>query len=142
MDTDLLDRLGEIGEKTTWSLDKLLDLAHELNVNYIAGHPYPCQALVRAIIDHIPPAFGQRTFAGVVSSHGWSSQTDGSHAKRLAAYRTTGDDVMHRQIRNDPSLISMDDLPPRTQLNAVLRELLVVLEKETEGGTSNDVVGD
>ncbi|WP_265737612.1 hypothetical protein [Actinacidiphila soli] len=37
---------------------------------------------------------------------------------------------MHRQIRNDPSLITVDDVPPRTQLNAVLRELLLVLRMD------------
>jgi hypothetical protein len=71
----------------------------------------------------------------VVSSHKWGSKTDRDHAKRLSEYRTTGDDVMHRQIRNDPGLITMDDLPPRTQLNAVLRELLLVLRNDASSGS-------
>ncbi|WP_392872699.1 hypothetical protein [Streptomyces sp. LN499] len=127
IDVRLLTDLEAAGETSAWSLDKLIGLARELNSNYQAGHPYSCQALIRAIIDHIPPTFGQPGFAGVVSSHKWGSKTDRDHAKRLSEYRTTGDDVMHRQIRNDPGLITMDDLPPRTQLNAVLRELFLVL---------------
>lgn len=130
VDAGLLADLEEVGKMTTWSLDKVCGLVYELNANFSARHPYACQALVRAIIDHIPPAFGQKGFAGVVSSHSWGSATDKAHAKRLSEYRSVGDDVMHRQIRNDPSLITMDDVPPRTQLNAVLRELLMVLRRE------------
>ncbi|MET8130051.1 hypothetical protein ABZV67_44725 [Streptomyces sp. NPDC005065] len=135
IDLGLLADLEAAGETSAWSLDKLLGLALELNSNYSASHPYSCQALIRAIIDHIPPAFGQPGFAGVVSSHKWGSKTDRDHAKRLSEYRTTGDDVMHRQIRNDPGLITMDDLPPRTQLNAVLRELLLVLRDDAGSGS-------
>ncbi|GAA2427905.1 hypothetical protein [Streptomyces coeruleofuscus] len=50
---------------------KLLALVRELNSNYADQHPYACQMLLRAILDHVPPAFGERTFQGVVANVSW-----------------------------------------------------------------------
>ncbi|MFE1962001.1 hypothetical protein [Streptomyces sp. NPDC059479] len=123
----LLEDLEEAGAATPWSLDKLLGLARELNAAVATRHPYTCQALIRAILDHVPPAFGQKAFSGVLSSHSWSADADKSRAKLLAENRFTANDAMHRQMNNDRSLIGMGDVPPRAQLQAVLRELLLVL---------------
>ncbi|MFE4829358.1 hypothetical protein [Streptomyces sp. NPDC056672] len=52
---------------------------------------------------------------------------DKSRAKLLTESRFTANDVMHRQMHSARSLIGMGDVPPRAQLHAVLRELLLVL---------------
>ncbi|WP_052847628.1 hypothetical protein [Streptomyces avicenniae] len=127
----LLEDLEEAGAGTQWNLDKLMGLTRELNAAVAARHPYTCQALIRAILDNVPPAFGQKTFGGVVSSHSWSTDADKSRAKLLAENRFTANDAMHRQMNNDRSLIGMGDVPPRAQLQAVLRELLLVLRLTT-----------
>lgn len=123
----LLEDLEKAGAATKWNLDKLLGLTRELNAAVAARHPYTCQALTRAIMDHIPPAFGQKTFGGVISGHAWSADADKSRAKLLSENRFTANDAMHRQMHTDRSLIGMGDVPPRAQLQAVLRELLLVL---------------
>ncbi|MET8481813.1 hypothetical protein ABZV68_32255 [Streptomyces clavifer] len=108
---------------TRFSLDKLSALARELNANYAAGHPYACQMLLRSILDHIPPAFEQKTFDHVVANRKWS-RTDRTYVKKLAEGRASADDALHRQIRKAPSHLNMDDLPPRTWLNALLQVLV------------------
>ncbi|MEU6070652.1 hypothetical protein ABZ864_40985 [Streptomyces sp. NPDC047082] len=54
-------------KETAFRVDKLLALVRELNANYADQHPYACQMLLRAILDHVPPAFGQSTYQGVVA---------------------------------------------------------------------------
>jgi hypothetical protein len=53
-----------------WS--KLLRLIGELNDNYARGNGYAVHALVRAILDHIPPLLGCASFAAAVNNYRWS----------------------------------------------------------------------
>ncbi|WP_237329685.1 hypothetical protein [Streptomyces sp. CBMAI 2042] len=108
---------------TSFKLDKLTALARELNANVAAEHPYASQMLLRAILDHVPPAFEQATFDNVVANVSWS-RTDKNYVKRLRDVRTSADDALHRQIRQSPSHLNMDDMPPRTWLNALLQRLV------------------
>jgi hypothetical protein len=132
---DQIAELAEAGAATTWELDKLLGLLRELNQNVAAGNPYSCQALIRAILDHIPPVFGQPSFDGVISSYKWTkggARTDKKYAERLNEHRITADDVLHRHMRDSRSWIDMDDLPARSYLSAVLNEVLLLLRKDAD----------
>ncbi|MET9520344.1 hypothetical protein [Streptomyces sp. NPDC002994] len=111
---------------TTFRLDKLLALVRELNANYADQHPYACQMLLRAILDHVPPVFGQSKFQGVVANVSWG-RTDTAYVKKLVDFRHGADDVLHRQISTQPSRIDLHDLPPRTYVNALLQGVLVHL---------------
>ncbi|MFE6274328.1 hypothetical protein ACFVQ9_36720 [Streptomyces goshikiensis] len=111
---------------TSLRVDKLVALARELNANHATENPYACQMLLRAILDHVPPAFGQSTFQGVVASVRWG-KTDQAYVRKLAEFRNPADDVLHRQISSQPSRIDMHDLPPRTYVNALLQGVLVHL---------------
>lgn len=111
------------GANTSFSLDKLSALARELNANVAARHPFACQMLLRAILDHIPPAFEQKTFDNVVANISWS-RTDRGYVKKLRDARSSADDALHRVISHAPSHLNMDDLPPRAALNALLQVLL------------------
>ncbi|MER6149347.1 hypothetical protein [Streptomyces hirsutus] len=55
-------------------------------------------------------------------------RTDKAHAQRLAAFKDIADDVMHRPISATVPVISMNDLPEPARLNAVLQELLSILQ--------------
>ncbi|MFD3940054.1 hypothetical protein ACFWSF_35250 [Streptomyces sp. NPDC058611] len=111
---------------TALRVDKLVALARELNTNHAAENPYACQMLLRAILDHVPPAFGQSAFQGVVASFPWG-RTDKVYVKKLSEFRNSADDVLHRQISTQPSRIDMHDLPPRACVNALLQGVLVHL---------------
>ncbi len=102
-----------------WDCTKLLVLLRELDDNYRAGNAYAAHALLRALLDHVPPLFGQSSFTQVVNNYPWG-RTDGRYVKRLAAFRDQADDVMHRQITRTPCLLSMEDMPPRAAVNRLL----------------------
>ena len=136
VDEALLKELEEAGAETKWSLDKLLDLAAELNSNFRAKHFYTCLGLVRAICDHIPPPFGSRTWPALLSSYKWSRPQDKGYAERLDWFRDPANDVMHRPMGETASRITLDDVPPRHNLNGVLQELLVVLKAQAGAAKS------
>ncbi|SEB31625.1 hypothetical protein SAMN04490357_0185 [Streptomyces misionensis] len=134
IDPALLDDLEDAAKQTTWKVHKLLDLARELNANHEAGHPYASAALVRAILDHIPPVFGFREYKQLASQYVFAvRRTDGAHAKKLLDFRDIADDALHRPISPNVPVIQMGDLPEPARLNAILQELVAVLRKSASG---------
>jgi hypothetical protein len=86
---------------SAFKVTKLLKLIGELNDNYARGNTYASHALLRGLLDHIPPILGQPHFDAVVSSYRWK-KTDKKYMQQLAAFRAQGDDAQHRQISGDP----------------------------------------
>ncbi|MFF3244263.1 hypothetical protein ACFYWY_11130 [Streptomyces sp. NPDC002870] len=118
----LITELDQKQGQTKWSLDKLLQLLRELNDCYAEDRPFACHALVRAIIDHVPPILGCTSFEAAVSSYKWT-RTDKKYMTRLLDFKTQADDVLHRHIRTSKDPISMHDLVPLgSHMNALLRE--------------------
>ncbi|MGD9484968.1 hypothetical protein WDH52_17205 [Streptomyces sp. TRM70308] len=118
------DLLAELEAKdTAFRTDKLLALARELNANYADENPYACQMLLRAILDHIPPIFGQKNFQHVVA-HGPWGKTEKVYMKQLREFRASADDALHRQIGTRTSRFSIGDLPTRASVNALLEGVL------------------
>ncbi|MCX4627564.1 hypothetical protein [Streptomyces sp. NBC_01443] len=129
IDPALLNDLEKAAQTSTWKLHKLIALCRELNDNYAASNPYASAALIRAILDHIPPVFGHQDFKQVAAQHTFSMQrTDKAHAQRLAAFKDIAHDGLHRPISTAAvPAIGMDDLEPPARLNAILHELAALL---------------
>jgi hypothetical protein len=100
---------------------KLLRLIDELNDNHIRGNGYAVHALLRAILDHVPPLLGCADFAAAVSNYRWS-RTDRGYMRKLLDFKLQADDVLHRQISGKADLLSLDDAPPRSWVNRFLQE--------------------
>jgi hypothetical protein len=100
---------------------KLLRLIGELNDNYARGNGYAVHALLRAILDHIPPLLGCASFAATVNNYRWS-RTDQGYMRKLLDFKLQADDVLHRQISNKADLLAIDDAPPRAWVNRLLQE--------------------
>ncbi len=100
---------------------KLLRLIGELNDNYARGNGYAVHALLRAILDHIPPLLGGASFTAAVNNYRWS-RTDQGYMRKLLDFKLLADDVLHRQISTKADLLSLDDAPPRAWVNRLLQE--------------------
>ncbi|MEV6667922.1 hypothetical protein [Streptomyces nigra] len=118
---DLIKELEAKQGQTRLSPDKLLQLMRELNACFRDGHAYACHALVRAIIDHVPPILGQKSFQTTASNYAWPTEADRKYAKKLLEFKNQADDVMHRQIRTSRGVITMHDVPMPSYINALLR---------------------
>ncbi len=100
---------------------KLLRLIDELNDNHGRANGYAVHALLRAILDHIPPLLGSADIAAAVNNYRWS-RTDRVYMRRLLDFRLQADDVLHRQISGKADLLSLEDIPPRAWVNSLLQE--------------------
>jgi hypothetical protein len=102
---------------------KLIRLIKELNSNYASGYPYSSAMIIRALLDHIPPLLGHRSFEEVVNNYAWS-QTDKEYMKKLLDFKNEGHDALHRQISNNPDLLEMDSIPTSNRINRLLQECI------------------
>lgn len=102
-----------------FDLSKFVQLLEELDGSVQAGYVYGTHALLRAVLDHIPPIFGQPHFDAVASNYPWS-RTDRKYMQRLAVFRAQADDALHRQIGKTRDVLSAHDMPPAVMLNRLL----------------------
>ena len=100
---------------------KLVRLVAELNDNYSRGNAYAAHALLRAVLDHVPPLLGCADFKAAASSYSWS-RTDRNYARRLLDFKLQADDALHRQISRRDSQVGIDDMPPKIWVNRILQE--------------------
>ncbi len=92
-----------------YDLIKLIKLCEEINSAYNLGHYYSVLALLRIIIDHIPPIFGKDNFKEVANSFNISSKKLMLNLEK--EFRNIADDKVHEQIRRKITL------PNETQVN-------------------------
>jgi hypothetical protein len=117
---------------------KLLRLIDELNDNYRRGSTYAVHAVLRAILDHVPPLLGCTSFKAAANNYPWT-QTDKAYMKRLLDFRLQADDALHRQISAQTDLLGLGDIPPRAWINRLLQECaspsrtLQIVQQDTAG---------
>jgi hypothetical protein len=100
---------------------KLARLVAELNDNYSRGNAYAAHALLRALLDHIPPLLGYPDFKVAANNYPWG-RTDKSYARRLLDFKLQADDALHRQISRRPDRLDLTDMPPKIWVNTLLQE--------------------
>ena len=122
----IVAQLETAAVRSAWDYTKLLALIKELNHSYRDGQTYSAHALLRAMLDHIPPLLGQPSFAAVANNYPWT-QTDKRYVKRLAEFRAQADDVLHRQISKASDVLTIDDMPQRVAVNRLLQECIVAV---------------
>jgi hypothetical protein len=64
---------------------KLTQLISELNDNYSRGNAYAVHALLRALLDHVPPMLGCTDFKAAANNYHWG-RTDRNYARRLTDF--------------------------------------------------------
>jgi len=121
IDPQVSASLAARAEATGLDPGKLTRLVAELNDNYSRGNAYAAHALLRAILDHIPPLLGCADFKAAANSYSWS-RTDRGYARRLLDFKLQADDALHRQISKRTGQLSIDDMPPKVWVNRILQE--------------------
>ena len=121
VDEQIIEAIRAKNGQSKFEVTKLLDLIDELNDNYARGNTYASHALLRAILDHIPPILGCADFAAIANNYSWG-RTDKRYIMRLAAFRDQADDALHRQISIKANLLGFDDLPASVCVDTLLQE--------------------
>jgi hypothetical protein len=108
-----------------WDFAKLVQLCAELNVvTNSGGATYATAMLVRAIVDHVPPVFGAKSFSQVAENHGGTTSFKRSMEHLNRSMRNIADGILHEQIRRQESLPSPQQVDFRQDLDRLLGEIV------------------
>lgn len=121
VDQKVIEAIRAKDGQSKFDVTKLLTLIDELNDNYDRGNTYASHALLRGLLDHVPPILNCKNFEEVANNYRWS-QTDKKYIKWLANFRAQGDDALHRQISTRADLLGFDDMPASVCVDWLLRE--------------------
>lgn len=125
IDTTRLAELRGI-TRQKWDMARLVRLCEELNVAHENGCLMSIAMLVRAILDHVPPIFGFKTFTEVVNNYSGGKSFRGSMQHLDRALRNVADSHLHQQIRQRESLPSPNQVDFRAGLDVLLSEVIRV----------------
>ncbi len=111
--------------KGSLDFSRLTQMLSELNHAFLVGNYISVSLLTRAIIDHIPPIFGLKTFSQVASNHGTKSFKDSmDHLDKSC--RKIADLHLHTPIRKNESLPNKTQVDFSSNLDVLLGEIVRV----------------
>ncbi len=122
---DHIDRLKKINSKD-FDLSRLIRYCEQINDNYSSGNFESVAFLSRALIQHVPPIFGQPNFESVGSQA--ASGKDTSFKRNCIHLQTSlkhiVDDLIHAAITKKQIPISSEEIDFSQDLNRLIREII------------------
>lgn len=112
---------------------RLKQILIELNGSYQMASYLSCILLIRALIDHIPPILGQRSFAEVTNNYVGSGKSFRESMLYLDnSSRKIADAYLHTQIRAKESLPTKTQVEFRAAIDVLLSEVIRVLRSQSQ----------
>ena len=122
-------RISELKDISSddFDLSRLIRLLEELNIAY-ENECYMTSAMIcRAILDHIPPLFGKRTFIEVANNYiGKSFRGNAQHLQN--SLRNIADNHLHQPIRKKEVLPTANQINFSSDLDVILSEIIRILK--------------
>lgn len=114
-------------ESDDFDLSKLIRFCEELNIAYQNKNYLSVAMLARAILDHIPPIFGFKTFVEVASNYGGKSLKKSLQSLQNSL-RNIADAHLHEPIRRKEILPNETQVDFRNDLDVLLGEIVRILK--------------
>lgn len=123
-------RLEELrkAHSQNFDLTRLIRLIEELNLAYSQKCDMSVAMLVRAIVDHIPPIFGKKSFAEVANNNHWNESHKREMRRLAESLRNVADAHLHVQIRKKEVLPDQTQVDFRAPLDVLLAEIVRMLK--------------
>jgi len=127
VDTFRIEEIRSI-TPTNFDLAKLVELCEELNRCYANQCFLAVAMLVRAMLDHVPPIFGHKTFTEFTNNYGGTRSFKQSMDHLENSLRKIADAHLHGQIRKKESLPNKTQVNFSADLDVLLAEIVRVLK--------------
>jgi hypothetical protein len=85
-------------------------------------------ALVRTVLDHVPPVFGYKSFSEIANSHAGGKSFKESMNHLDSSARKIADQYLHAQVRNSEVLPNIVQVDFSNDLDVLLAEIVRVLK--------------
>lgn len=122
-----IDELETI-QSEKFDLNKLLQICKELNSNFREENIFSIGALVRILIDHVPPIFDFSNFNEVCSNYSGPKSFKKAMTRLNTSSRDNADLTMHTQARKTESLPTGNQVDFTTEIELLLGEIVRILK--------------
>lgn len=110
--------------QTKYDLNKIARLCEELNSSFAGSNFLACVLLLRALLNHVPPVFGQASFKQVVAQSSRSVKELLGPLEDIA--RDIADHHTHSLIRHKECLPTRSQIEPfKANIEVLLQEIMV-----------------
>ena len=109
---------------TKFDFSKLIRLCEELNAAFASGSYFAVAILGRALVDHVPSIFGQRTFGEVANNYAGAKSFKGSMQTLDRSLRNIADQHLHSPIRSSETLPNARQVDFGNDLDVLLSEIV------------------
>jgi hypothetical protein len=135
------ERIKELASlpKDKFDSARLVKLCEELNKCYKNNCELAVAAMVRTILNHVPPIFKMSNFEEVANNYSWGKGKLKGKSKRKVmsdledTARNIADIHLHQPIRETESLPSMTQVNFKNQLDVLLEEIVRILKSQAKG---------
>jgi hypothetical protein len=124
-----------------FDLRKLIALCEELNQCYRAQCYHAVAALTRAVIDHLPPVFGWRTFGEVANSYPGTRSFKDCMRRLEDAARKIADTHLHTPVRESETLPTRVQVNFSNEVDVLLSEVIRILQQKPRAESTPGSVG-
>jgi len=123
VDPALIARLSEL-KSARLDVTSLAQMCREINSSYTHGNVLGTVLLMRTVLNHVPPAFGNDTFAQVLAGMGKSLKESFEHLEN--GLRKIADFHAHRKIEQTETYPSMAQVEPfKPQFELLLQQVVI-----------------
>ena len=124
-----INELGTIDSKK-YDLTKLIQFCNELNSSRRDGNLFSIIILCRAIIDHVAPIFGVKSFNEVANNYAGTKSFRESMERLNSSSRKIADQHLHTHIRSSEVLPTITQVDFSNDLDLLLSEVVRLLNNE------------
>jgi len=118
----LISRLVDL-ESSSVDAATLVRICKEINLSYAHGNVLATVLLMRTVLNHVPPVFGQDSFGQVLATSGKSLKESFGHLEN--GLRKVADFHAHRKIASSEFYPSMTQVEPfKPQFELLIQEVL------------------
>ena len=120
------DRLNELSniKNSNYDFNKLIQLCNELNISWQIGNYFSVVALVRTILNHVPPIFRYNEFAQIANNYSGGSSFKKSMQHLLNSSKNIADNHLHSQIKKNDALPNETQVDYKNDLDFLLMEIV------------------
>jgi len=112
-----------------FDLSKLIRLCDEINIAFQHASYYSCALITRAILDHIPPVFGYKSFAEVTNNFPFSKSIKKNLEHLDTSLRNIADSHLHTPISPKEILPTKQQINFSNDLDVLLGEVIRILKQ-------------
>lgn len=123
VDPQRIDELKSL-DNVSFDFSKLIALLEELNYCHAKLCVFSIAALMRIIVDHVPPIFGFGTFSEVANNYSGGRSFKKSLKNLDESLRNIADRHIHTQIRSQEALPSFAQVDFSNDLDVLLEEII------------------